>query len=83
MNVYDLNPDYDRDLACYTRMVNRLKAEGIEFLGVDGHTINFEKNGKQFSHALSTWQCVPDPTRPYFTEDLVVGWVIGAFEKMK
>jgi hypothetical protein len=83
MNVYDLNPNFERDLACYTRMVNRLKQHGIEFLGVDGHTVVFEKNDKKFSHSLSTWQCVPDPTRPAFTEDLVVGWVIEAFEKIK
>lgn len=76
------NTDFVRDLTCYTRMVDKLNQHGINFLGVQGHTLLFEKNGKQFYHALATWQCVPDPTRPYFTEELVTGWVIDAFKNV-
>jgi 6-phosphogluconolactonase/glucosamine-6-phosphate isomerase/deaminase len=85
MELHDLNPNFERDLECYTRMVNRIKEHGINFLGVgeDGHTVVFEKNGKIFGHNLMTWQAVPDPETPYFTEDLVVGWVIDSFKNMK
>jgi hypothetical protein len=80
MNVYKINPDFDRDLACYTRMVDRLNEHGINLVGISGHTLEFKKNGKTLNHSIDTWQCVPDPTRPAFTEDLVVDWVLHAFK---
>ena len=83
MNINGVNPNFERDLACYTRMIEKIKEHGINFLGINGHTVNFEKNGKTFGHSLGTWQCVPDETRPAFTEDLVVDCVIKAFENMK
>jgi hypothetical protein len=73
--------EFERNLAAYTRMVNRISEHGINFLGTDGATVNFEKNGIKFGHALMTWQCAADPERPGITEDMVVEWVINAFEK--
>lgn len=75
--------EFERNLAAYTRMVDRISEHGIKFLGTDGTTVNFEKDGKKFGHALMTWQCAADPESPGITEDMVVEWVIGAFEKNK
>jgi hypothetical protein len=77
----ETNPNFERDLACYTRMVNEIEKHGINFLGIDGLVVMFEKNGKKFGQNIATWQCVPDPTRPAITEDFVIDSVIKTFEK--
>jgi len=73
---------FARDFLAYSRMIAQIeKADpDIKFLGVEGHTVGFEKNGKKFNHALMTWQCAPDPTRPGITEKDVANMVI---ESMK
>lgn len=74
-----MNENFARDLACYARMVNRISEHGIKFLGSDGSTVGFEKDGKRLNHALITWQCAADPERPKITEDSVVEMVLKAF----
>ena len=78
----DTNPNFERDLKLYTIMLAYIQSKDpdIKFLGVQGHTVGFEKNGRTFNHALSTWQCAVDPDRPGFTIDGVAQMVVDAMK---
>lgn len=52
----------------------------IKLESIGPHTVNFEKNGKTFGHAIGTWQCAADPTRPGITEEQVADWVITSMK---
>jgi len=74
--------EIQRDLLAYTAMLNHIQSKdpAIELVGLGGHTIIFEKNGKQFAHSIMTWQCAADPEHEGLEMEEVANMVVRSMK---